>query len=122
MTGVRLLLDDPHACLTWLAAARRTGRASLARVDVAHVYAVAALAALVRRDGKETLALEPTTTESGAARFAHAIGLDEVVVGDVERDPVERERTVSLTRVKGRGPKEAISEKIVRLLLPREPE
>lgn len=121
MTATRLLLDDPHRFLQWLAEARKSGRVSFGSVDVAHAFAVAAVAALARRDGKERLELDGSAT-SGAGRFAHAIGIDEVIAGDTEREPTERERTVSLTRVKGRGPKESISEKIVRLLLPAQPD
>lgn len=124
MTRARLLLDDPHGFLSWLAAARTAGRISFQGVDVAHVYAVAAAAALARADGAERVAFERTRSAgaaSGAERFAHAVGVDEVIAGGVEREPTESERSVSLTRVKGRGPKEAISSKIVRLLLPDDP-
>jgi hypothetical protein len=116
MTSTRLLLNDPHGFMAWLADGRRRGTLSLADVDFAHAFAVAAVAALARRDGPERIALDVAASKAG--RFAHAIGIDELVAGAVEREPTERERTVSLTRVKGRGPKEAISEKIVRLLLP----
>lgn len=116
MTSTRLLLNDPHGFMAWLADSRRRGTLSLADVDFAHVFAVAAAAALARHDGPEKTALEVAASKAG--RFAHAIGIDELVAGEVEREPTERDRTVSLTRVKGRGPKEAISEKIVKLLLP----
>ena len=117
MTRPRLLLDEPHAFLRWLADARHQGRASFDEVEVAQVFAIAAVAALARRGGLNAMTLEPGA-DTGASRFAHAIGIDEVVSGDLEREPTERERTVTLTRIKGRGPWEAISDRIVRLLLP----
>ena len=117
MTRPRLLLDDPHGFLRWLATVRERGRVSFDDLDVAQVFAIAAIAALARRDGSSALTLEPSAS-TGAGRFAHAIGFDEVILGGHEREPSERDRTVTLTRVKGRGPKEDISGKIVNLLLP----
>lgn len=120
MTGVRLLLDDPQAVMRWLSAARERGRASFDDIEVAQVFAVAAIAALARRDGGQPIVLEPGAA-TGAGRFAHAIGIDEVVRGGQERPPTERDRTVTLTRVRGRGPWESIADKIVSLLLPARP-
>lgn len=117
MVRPRLLLDDPHTFLIWLAEARQHGRVSFDDVEVAQVFAIAAVAALARRDGPTPLLLDPAAS-TGAGRFAHALGLDEVVSGATERAPRERDRTVTLTRVVGRGPKEAISAAIVKLLLP----
>lgn len=121
MSGVRLVLSDPHGALAWLQRVRERGIVSLDDVEVAQVFAVAAIAALARQDGTERLAAAVSST-SGAGRFAHAVGFDEVIAGAAERDPEERDRTVSLTRVRGRGPKESISEEIVRLVLPPRPE
>src|SRR4051812_15610841 len=120
MTRPRLVLDDPQAFLNWLAAVRERGRASFDEVELAQVFAIAAVAALAHREGTKALELDPAAS-TGAGRFAHAIGLDEEVLGGQERAPTERDRTVTLTRVKGRGPKEAISAKIVNLLLPGPP-
>jgi hypothetical protein len=44
---------------------------------VAQVFAIAAIAALARHDGTERLPLIPASA-SGAAKFAHALGIDEV--------------------------------------------
>src|SRR5690349_17808437 len=95
MTRPRLLLDDPHAFLHWLATVRAQGRASFDDVEVAQVFAIAAVAALARRDGSQPLALDPAAA-TGAGRFAHAIGIGEVVLGGQERMPAERDRTVTL--------------------------
>lgn len=127
MTRTRLLLDDPHGFLDWLSGVRKLGWVSLQEVEVAHVFAIAAVAALARFDGRESLHLvsPDTTTEfSGAARFAHAIGIDEVLDGANEREPVESHRTVTLTRVRGAAPEataERIAGRIVDLLLPARP-
>lgn len=123
MTARRLVLEDPHAALEWLRAARARGGGSFDDVEVAHVFAVAAAAALARAHGGEpAVDLRGGVGATGAARFANAIGFDEVVRGRADKEPTEKNRTVSLTRVRGRGPKEAISEKIVRLLLPPTPD
>jgi hypothetical protein len=116
----RLALDDPHACLRWLEQARKSGSFTFDDIEVAQVFAVAAAAALAREDGPERLRFVHGAS-SGAARFAHAIGIEEVVRGGPAREPREQERTVTLTRVRGRGPWEATAEKIVGLLLPRSP-
>ena len=127
MNRLRLLLDTPHQFLAWLSQAREQGWVSLREVDVAHVFAVAAVAALTRYDSRDALPLEahePSTELSGAARFAHAIGLDEVRDGANEREPMERQRTVTLTRVRGSSPEadaERIAGKIVDLMLPARP-
>ncbi len=117
---VRLQLEEPQVFLQWLAAVRRHGVASLDDVDVAQVFAIAAIAAMARRDGSERIGLIRGGA-TGAGRFAHAIGLDEVVDGGHERPPTQSERTVTLTRVRGRGPWEAVAERVVSLLLPARP-
>lgn len=120
MTRPRLLLDDPDGFLRWLATVRERGVVSFDGVEVAQVFAIAAVAALARHDGQERLILEPASA-TGAARFAHALGIDEVVEGGAQREPAERDRTVTLTRVEGRASIEAIPDKIVDLLLPSRP-
>jgi len=118
MTKPRLTLDDPAAFLGWLAGARKRRTASFDEVDVAQVFAIAAVAALARHDGPEFLLLE-NGGQTGASRFAHALGIDEVIGGGVEREPSERNRTVTLTRVNGRAEAASVAPKIVDLLLPR---
>lgn len=116
MNKPRLTLDDPASFLAWLAGVRNRGSVSLDEVDVAQVFALAGVAALARREGKERLLVEGGM--QNAARFAHAIGFDEVVAGGHPGAPAEADRTVKLTRVKGRGPWEPTAEKIVSLLFP----
>ncbi len=99
----RLLLDDPSGFLRWLAGVQRQGLVSFDAVDVAHVVAIAATAALARQQQRGHLVLAPGDT-TGAARVASALGVAEVVAGLQERAPTERDRTVTLARVTGRGP------------------
>jgi len=120
MSLPRLVLDDPHACLSWLDQARRSGTFTFDDIEVAQVFAVAAAAALAREDGSERIRFSPGAS-TGAARFAHAVGMEEAVRGGRAREPREQQRTVTLTRVHGRGPWEETAEKIVDLLLPRHP-
>ncbi|MEO6595867.1 MAG: hypothetical protein ABIP94_14035, partial [Planctomycetota bacterium] len=120
MTPARLQIDEPHAFLQWLATVRHAGYASFDDVYVAQVFAIVAIAALARHDGRERLILHPAK-ESGAAQFAHAIGIEEVIEGGVGREPTERSRTVTLTRVVGGGSPDAIADKVVNLLLPTRP-
>ncbi len=118
MSSPRFLLEDPQLFLHWLAECRRAGSASLDEVEVAQIYAIAALAAVARHDGDEQLALSRSSI-SGAARFAHGVGLEEVLDGDTERQATERSRTLSLTRIQRLGQTELIAKKIVDLALPR---
>lgn len=120
MTLPRLLLDDPQAFLRWLAAARQRGRVSFDELDVAQVFAIAGVAAMSRQDGRERLTLD-AGSQTGAARFAHAIGIDDVIQGEGELEPPEHERTLRLTRVRRVSGTEAIAGKIVKLLLPAMP-
>ncbi|MCA8954296.1 MAG: sensor histidine kinase [Planctomycetes bacterium] len=120
MSSSRFVLEEPIAFLRWLAAARQAGWASFDDVEVAQVFAVAATAALGRHDGRERLVLPPASA-TGAARFAHAIGLDEVLEGDSAREPAEHDRTVTMTRIRSYGQAESLARKIVGLLLPTRP-
>jgi anti-sigma regulatory factor (Ser/Thr protein kinase) len=113
----RFLLEDPSTFLRWLQTRQQAGWATLNEVDVAQVFAIAATAAVARYDGTERRIMQPAA-ETGAARFAHAVGLDEVLEGDSEREPTERDRTVTLTRIRRLGETEAVARKIVRLMLP----
>ncbi len=76
---------------------------SFDEVEVAQAFAVAATAALARQQQPGHLVLE-SGYSTGAARFASALGVAEVVAGLQERAPTERDRTVTLARVTGRGP------------------
>lgn len=120
MSGPRFLLEDPSSFLRWLADKRQAGWASFDDIDVAQVFAIAAIATLALHDGKERLTLPPAAA-SGAARFAHAIGLEEVIEGDCNRAPAEHDRTVTLTRIHRLGQTEAVAKQIVDLLLPARP-
>jgi hypothetical protein len=92
MLRSRLLLDDPPAFLHWLQVARRQGLVSLQDVEVAHAFAVVAIAAMARHDSPEFLHYEGPpegVAASGAARFAHAIGIDALLSGAEATDLVE---------------------------------
>ncbi|MBL8722718.1 MAG: sensor histidine kinase [Planctomycetes bacterium] len=119
MPSPRFLLEEPQVFLQWLADRRAAGWASFDDVDVAQIYAIAASAALGRHDGRDRLLLPPAST-SGAARFAHAVGIDEVLEGECQREPTEQARTVTLTRVRRLGETEAVAKQIVDLTLPRQ--
>jgi anti-sigma regulatory factor (Ser/Thr protein kinase) len=116
MVAHRFLLEDPATFLHWLAAGCAAGWTSFDEAEVAQVFAIAATAALGRHDGTTRLSLVPGAA-TGASRFAHALGLREVLDGD-QREPTERDRTVTLTRLRGMAETEATAKKILSLLLP----
>lgn len=117
MANPRFTIDDPATFLSWLAERIDASWASFDEVDVAQIFAVSATAALARHDGAQRLTLVPASA-SGAARFAHAVGIDEVLDGSTSREPTERERTVTLSRVRNRSETEAVARKIVDLMIP----
>lgn len=120
MTSPRLLLDDPRPVLGWLHDVSELGWVSLDDVDAAQVFALAAIAALARHDGSERLILTPASA-SGAARFAHALGIQDVLEPGADQDSHQRDRTVRLTRVTGEGANERTAKRIIELLFPARP-
>jgi len=113
----RFLLESPSSFLS----AVDSGAAAeidLDRVDIAQVWALVGMASLGRRE-QSPHAQILHRGESGASRFAHAIGLDDVVGGYVSDVSGEAGRTVRLQRVRQRFDEvEPAASKVSRLVVP----
>lgn len=93
--------DRPEPFLNWVAAAwDRIPHLSLDRLKYMDVWAVVALGSLRLEERSRRPPIEPSGIgESGAARFAHALGLD-ALSGGRESNFEGPARTVRLTRVR----------------------
>jgi anti-sigma regulatory factor (Ser/Thr protein kinase) len=110
------VLDEPEAFL------RRTDAAhpaawDLDQVRLAEPWALVGLATLARKDGVRRV-LVGRRGGSDAARFAHAIGFDDVVAGRPSEAPGEPGRTVRMIRFSGFVGLEAAARRIGALVLP----
>ncbi len=113
----RILLDDPGLLLRWIAS--DPAELDFDRIDVCEIWGLVALATLGRRE-RGTLSIRETIGETGASRFAHALGLDEVVAGTPPIQVAEPERTVKLTRLRDFSAIEPAANQISRLLIARD--
>lgn len=112
-----LLLDDPSASLDWLG---RTDKRTVV-VDSFHLmepWGLVALAALGRTDGDPRLRIR-LNGSSAYGRFAHALGLLDVLDGKEPHGVAETGRTVKLKRIGSYGAIEPIARQISYLLLAR---
>jgi len=100
---------DPAHPLSW----------DLDAVRLAEPWALVGLATLARKGGASRV---PVTRRGGsdAARFAHAIGFDDVVAGRPSEAPGEPGRTVRMIRFSGFAGLEAAARRIGTLVLPQE--
>src|SRR5207245_6785192 len=110
----RVVMREPTALLRWVD--ERPERISLAALDVIDVWGLVALAALARDGASPAVSTEGGAT--GAARFAHALGFDDVLTGEgmIARPP-EEERTVRLRRVRRFEEVEPAADAISRLIV-----
>lgn len=113
--STRSTLDCPAPFLRRLAA--ESPRFSFEGVDLAEIWGLVALGTLGRRGQSASLAIE-VAPESAAGRFAHAVGLEDVIRGTPPIVPGQEGRTVKLTRVSRPEEIEPDAERISRLLFP----
>lgn len=115
----RLLLENPGPLFQSIS---REGRSEvdLDEVEVGQMFALVALAALARPGGRGSLSVRG---ESGdAARFAHAVGFDDVIAGIDPKTPGEQGRTAKLRRAHRADQIETLSRDIAGLILPEDDE
>lgn len=110
----RLLLENPGPFFQALGGAQ----ADLDGVEVAQIWSIVALATLARNGGSSSSMEVRHTGTSGAARFAHAVGLQEVVDGSSTGGAAEPGRTVKLQRVTRFEEIESVAHDIAQLMLP----
>ena len=90
-------------------------RIDLEAIDVLQVWALVGLAALSRRNGRPTAHIA-SRAEAGAARFARALGLEDVIAGTSAGVTAEPRRTVKLDRIQRYDQIERAAARIARLI------
>ena len=112
----RITLDAPAGPLRWLSS--DPSEVPLGQIDPIEMWGLVGLAALARLQGPAPLrvTLDPG---SSSGRFAHGVGLSDVIDGRAPSIPLEEERTVKLTRVHQHARTEPTARQISSLLLGR---
>ncbi|MCC7539763.1 MAG: sensor histidine kinase [Deltaproteobacteria bacterium] len=116
-------LDAPEATLRWLATV--TSDIRIGDFKLAEVWALAAIAALARRERSDpafrTHVDDPfvgvTFDESPASKFAYAIGIDRVIQGTEGEWRTDRAKTVTMARVTRLPSVEPLAAEVARLLV-----
>jgi len=116
----RLLLENPGPFFQALSAHKGRFEIDLDRVEVSHMFALVGLATLARSDGQASAIVRGS--HSDAARFAHAVGMEEVVAGKKPVTPGEPGRTAKLRRIQSPDQIEPLSREIAGLILPEDVE
>ena len=116
----RLLLENPTPFLRAASAAPPLSF-DLDSLDLGHIFSLVGIAALSRvaPDGSYTYSVKKHGQSSGA-RFAHAVGFDEVVKNLPQHSPGESGRTVKLRRIVEFGQIESAASQISHLILPQD--
>lgn len=111
----RILLEQPGQFLQAIGEAPFS--TDLDRVEIAQIFSLVGLATLSRRNGdgtSETL----LRAVSNAARFAHAVGFEDVVTGKTPDSPGQAGRTVKMRRITRFEEIEHCASEIAHLILP----
>ena len=114
----RLLLEQPTSLLHPLAR-DAPYQVSLDEVAFAQMWALVGLATLARKEMTPRVTINDAEKQA-VSRFAHAVGLREVIDNEPVDVPGERGRTYKLHRVTHIRAVEAASQKISHLMLPRD--
>ena len=108
----RITFDEFHRLLAWLADAPK--HLSLDSLDIVHVCGLVALAKYATANPDLII---DAKAQGSASRFAHAVGFNEVVLGEKTTTTHEPRRTVRLTRVRDFKGIEPASRQISALLI-----
>lgn len=114
----RVLITDPLPFLDWL----RKARGRLIRLEdfeLLQAWGLTAIAAVSRVEDDDAADLK-FDYNSSASRFAHSLGLDDVIRGNPPSGYLEADRTVKLRRFNDFASVEPVSSEISRLIIPDE--
>lgn len=114
----RVSIADPEPLLAWLTSPNEEVL-TIDQLDFIQVWGLVALAALSLPERKSSPLLTSVGT-GPVARFAHALGFDEVVRGRPVHARLEEGRTVRLQRVRRYSEIDGAAQEISRLLAPTE--
>ena len=109
-----LSLGSYQDALRWIASIEGR-RANMRAVEVCQIWALAGLASMARHDQDVRLDLE-LDLFLPSSRFAHSVGFDAVVAGEMHFRPAEEDRTVPLQRVTGTNAIDSVASRIARLI------
>lgn len=114
----RLELDQPEAFLAWVVGRRDVDESlDMETVEIAEVWALVGLGALCLSERKGHLHV--VTGRSGeAARFAYAVGFNELITGQQTHAQHEAGRTVRLRRVTRYEEIDSTANDVSRLIVP----
>ncbi len=105
----------PESFLSFISSAKGK-RIVIDEFNVLEPWAITILAALGREQEDKQYFIQ-NDISTPAAKFAHSLGLDEVMSGDIVHPALQKHRTVKLCEVKRYEDIEPVSEKISKLIL-----
>ena len=114
----RIQLDHPEPFLAWLTSERDVAEPlDLESVEVAEVWGLVGLAALCLPESRERLHVM-IGRKGDAARFAYAVGFNEIITGQQTNAPLEARRTVRLRRVTSHEEIDPTADDVSRFIVP----
>ncbi len=112
----RLTLDNPGPFLQALSQHDHF-EIDLDEIEVSQMFALVAMATLARQSARTAIQFVGRGT-TDAARFAHAVGMEDVIAGLEPSTPGESGRTAKLRRIQRPNQIETLSREIAGLILP----
>lgn len=114
----KVTIEDPSVVLNWLSESE--GKTiDLGAIEVAHIWGLVGLSCLARHD-KENPTNIIVKQGSNASRFAHGVGVTDVIKNIITESPGEPGRTVKLRRITDFTKIESLASEIAHLLFPDE--
>jgi anti-sigma regulatory factor (Ser/Thr protein kinase) len=114
----RIDVEQPEPFLAWVTGYREgDDPLQMDTVELAQVWGLAGLGALCLSGRPARVGVVPGKA-SDAARFAHAVGFDEIVTEQRTQVQLEEGRTVRLRRVTRHGEIESTADEVSRLIVP----
>ncbi len=110
----RIVLEEPAPLLRWLDGGPE--EVDLDRIELSEIWGLVALATLGRRE-RASLVPARTRGETGASRFAHAVGFGDVIEGSPAIEAAQPARTVRLARLRDFVAIEPAAGRISRLII-----
>jgi hypothetical protein len=112
----KLSIEDPGSVLCWLSDS--DGKTiDLDSIQVAHVWGLVGLSCLARQERENHIHVI-NKLDSNASRFAHAVGITDVIKNKTPESPGEPGRTVKLRRITDFAKVESSASEIATLLFP----
>lgn len=119
----RVQLDDPEPFLTWLVSERtESDSIVLDDIEVIEAWGLVALAALCLPGRIDNLLKVSSNRDGDAARFAYALGFNQIITGEQIQTQHQPTRTVRIRRVRRYQEIQTCADEMSRLLVPLDSE